>query len=448
MNFDQVNVILKQRRERCSHESYNQKPPFVCDKILDLIIGALTYGFKVDLILLDKYYESLFQGYCGTNYCVVRNNEKVKILLDKTFEVYPEIFNMFCDGNKQTIINMLKYPIFDTCYEKLNTKIGNLVLNDKRCLDSFLRRLTSNYTENNDTLASFIIKNINMTPTILTKLSICKSELMANYISGIIDKSNDAATDELILNACSSLPYTKQIIQSLVLKNVVIAEEFIIKVIGTCSDDSIEFILNVTNKQATKIYFKHLITSKSHIPDSIDRYATNYGKVICRLNDRYDLYSLKFEINYTKDKCMVLINHGFVPDQDDIKLSIENHVEIPEIEKFGVVFDEPFLKLLQKNQFYPEYNFKCIAPELYQLQRLTVTKNLPKIRKFLKTYKTLVPDEYCMLNASSIKNNGVTIQLLMDAGGIITQGCLDAYSKMLNDNQLSILLTGFLKNVK
>ncbi len=448
MNYDQVNVILKQRRERCAHEAYNLNQPFICDKLIDLINGAITYGFKIEIPLLVKYCESLFNGYGGSYTCAVKNNEKIKMLINNIFSAYPEIFHIFCEANRQIIQSILKYPIFDTCYEKLNNKVDNLNINDKRYLDTFIRRLTSNYTENNDILASFIIKNITLTPEILTRLSVCKSELMASYISGIIDKSNDTFPDELIINACSSLPYTKQIIQSLVLRNVPIAEAFIIKVIETCSDDSIEFILNITNKPATKQYFKKLVVNKLNIPDVADRYATIYNKIVCRLNDRYDLYKINYTSNYTKDKCLILINHGFIPDQDDIKLSIEHHVEIPMIEKFGVVFDETFLKLLQKNQFYPDYNFKCISPELYQLQKLTITRNLPKIRKFLKTNNKLVPDEVCMVNASNVKSNSDTIQLLIDAGGIITKECLDRYSTMLNDHQMSTLLTGFLKNIK
>ena len=448
MDYKNINNILQKSR-RCSHENYAAKSPYTCDSTINSITLAITNNIPINLQLLTKYFGDLFTYYNSTNSCVVKNMENFKILINNIFATYPQIFSDFYDDNKQIFVNMLRYPIYDTCYEHLNTKMDIINLVDKPFLDVFVKRLTSNYTDNNDILANFIIRNVNMTKDIITKLSACKSELLANCMAGIIDKSNESFTDELLLNACSALPFTKQIVQSLVLRNVVITNEHIEHVIKHCSADSIEFIFNLANVQATKQHFKNLVTSDIYKNESVySRQTIIYNKVICTLDQNYDLYKKEYTSCYTIEKCLVLLNHGFVPEQDDIKLSIEKHVEIPMIEKFGVVFDETFLKLLQKNKFYPNYEFKCIAPELYELQRLCITRNLPKIRKHMKKYDKLVPDSVCMENASKVKSNGETIDLLINAGGIVTKECINSYSEIVNDHQLYSLLEGYFKNVK
>jgi hypothetical protein len=225
-----------------------------------------------------------------------------------------------------------------------------------------------------------------------------------------------------------------------------VTDDHISQIILYCSDDSIDFIFELTGMKATKKHFNILLGAIKGQEILIDKYQTILVKKdIEMLNLLYTIYKDGNTQNYTPEKTEVLIKHGFVPDIIDINLSVLKGKEIYNIERFGIVLDEKFLKLCQENNFYPQYNFKCIDPNLYKLQELCLKKNLPQIKQFLKKNK-VVPDSVCLENASTVPNNKETIQLLVDAGGIITKSCVLEYAKITPDNQLRFLLSQYFKN--
>lgn len=443
MNYNIINIT-------CSHENSDPHPPYQCDIISDVIIKALNNNYKLDKNKILTYIDKLFTNtYYRDISCVIFNKEKIKTLMNNIFEFMPMIFLEMCGKNNKIFSNMLRFPFYDTCYEHLNKNIN---LNNNNTVQMFLSiitvRLSSNYIINNDLLANFIIKHVNMTINVIIKLVTCKSDVLSQYIANIIDKSNeDFSFDDIILKSCSALPYSKAIIQSLVFKNFPITNDHLTRVILHCnSADSIDFMFELSGIKPTKIHYKHLLTATKEQEIDIDkRHTTIYKKVHVMLNTSYTMYRTGNVPSYTPEKMEVLIKHGFIPDIEDIHLSITSNKEIYNIERFGIALDEKFLKLCQENNFYPNYNFKCVDQNLYKLQELCLKKNLPKIKQLFNKNK-IVPDNVCLENASKVPNNKGTLETLVNAGGIITKSCLISYADTIHDNQLTFLMQEYFKN--
>ncbi len=439
--MDDINKILKISTPCGSHEH------IYCNEMIDDIMIAMDNNAEINLDLLSNFIYGLFgarnNDYTNPNKCAIANETKIKNLLNNIFEKMPTVFKMICDKN-YIIKELLKHPNYDSCYNYLNNipKLNNNISS----FNMFITRITSLYECNNNDLVNFVIKNITITEEILKKLIICKNDTMAKYISNIIDKSDYKFNKQDLMNACSVLPFSKPIIHSLMSKRLILNNKHVIHIIEIGSLDSIEFIFNIVNPKITRNHFNTLITStteKYTTKCSTNSIIYKNGNVY-KLNNNYDSYDYSYQSNYSKEKMMVFINRGFVPNKDDILLSIKHKLEIPMVEKF-IKLDDAFLKLCIDNNFYPKYNFDCISNELLQLRSLCVSKNLSNIRNFLNKHN-IVPDNTCMESACQIKGNDKTLQLLINYGGIITPHCIKLYSSTINDAALTIMANSLIKN--
>lgn len=227
-NINNINNILRQRLP-CNHEN-NMPEPFHCNIVIDLIVEALKNNFLIDKEQLLHYLGRLFPNY---NYhyrspsCTINNILKVKELLNAIFTYMPTLFADFYEDGYCLLYSMLRYPIYDICFENLNNlNLSESTLNFNAFIYAFKYRLTSNYVENNDIFADFIIKNVEMSNNVVVELSLFKSDLLAEYIANIIDKSNDEyALGDILANAILNLPYSKPIIYALSRQNVKITND-------------------------------------------------------------------------------------------------------------------------------------------------------------------------------------------------------------------------------
>ncbi len=449
MDYKNINDILL-KKIYCAHEERSGGIPRVyqCDIIIDLINEAIKNNVDINYDRLSSFISNLFSvSYTRELKCVITNKEKIKDLMNNIFNVMPKFFVKLYADRSYILEYMLRFPYYDTCYDNLNDSKLNNEPNVNNLLNKITQRLSSNYIVNNDILANFVIKNIDMTNDVIQFLVKSKSDILAQHIANIIDKSSETYTDKVLYNACLALPYSKPIIQSLVLKNLKITNEHLRSVILLRPADSIDFIFEISNVKATKEHFG--ILGGATIPQTtiVDkRDAIIVKKELVMLNRNYTIYKDGIEKSYSADKTEILIKHGFIPDEETINEAIQHNKEIYNVERFGIVLDEKFLKLCQTHSFYPKYDFKCIDSKLYGLQELCLTKNPPKIRQYLKKNK-VKPDDVCMKNASKVANNKEIIELLVNAGGIITKDTVLAYVKISQDPQLKYLMLKYFENV-
>ncbi len=448
MDYKNINTILM-KKIYCAHEERLGAKPlkYDCDIICDLINEAIKNDIIIDRPKLASFLSNLFSAsYTRELKCVIINKEKIKELMNNIFNAMPTFFVKLYTARSYILEYMLRFPYYDTCYENLNGLKLNNEPEFNMLLLRFTQRLSSDYIINNNILANFLIKNVEMTNDVMTFLVKSKSDVLAQHIANIIDKSNETYTDKVLFNACIALPYSKPIIQSLVLKNLKITNEHLKNVILLCPADSIDFIFELSNIKATKEHFGHLGGATIQQKTIIDkRDAIFCKKELLMLNRRYTIYKEGIEKSYSPEKTEVLIKYGFIPDENTINQAIQHNKEIYNVERFGIVLDEKFLKLCQKYNFYPNYDFKCIDPKLYKLQELCLMRNPPKIRQYLKKNK-ITPDDVCMENASKVVNNKETIELLVNAGGVISKDSVLAYVNVSQDSQLKYLMTKYFEN--
>jgi hypothetical protein len=449
-----INVIL-QRARKCSRSHDTG-----CVSTIKALIKALNDNVTINMGDLCSYLHILLDspnhnyGYqvvsrTRTDDCIVESRELIKELLKSIFTNMPHFINQYYGTYSDFIKRVLHHPFYDECFNYIELQEGSKIDETHPAFVELIARLSSNYHSNNH-IANFIIKNIQITPRVIVELAGCKNEMLANFVGGILDKT-DILNPNLLTIACGSLPFTMAIVQSLVARNVKIEDSHIIDVLTNGDADSIQLVLDLARVQReviiTKDHYRTLLTSRSKKDGDIDKWNVCFhNNIVHSLNISYELNIQKHEDNYTVEKMMILINCGYVPDREDILLSVSHKKEIPMIEKFDIKLDQDFLKLCQNNGFYPKYNFQCISTDLLELQSLCLKKNLPKIRDFLKKHKDLVPDSVCMENASKIIRNEKTIALLINSGGIVTKDCLTYYANLSKDPQLTVLLTNFLKN--
>ena len=452
MDYKNINVILQRWNGCDTHHSR-------CTNIFNAINEALENNININLKYLHSYIYKLLNDinrhYYRTNHdaCMIQNYEVIKKVMGNILNI-PTFFSYGVNDypdTKSIMRELLLFPTYDSCYDNVILPEPLKFNDNDQVFLACIERLNSNYYENNH-IANFVIKNTNMTPNVIAQLCSCKNEMLSKFVAGILDKATDISDKDLLGIACTSLPFTKLIIQSLVSRNIKIKNEHINSVLSDGSAESIDFIIDLAKSQGefvlTKEHYKILLTSQTLVNDEIDRRQTCViNKIVHKLNSNYELHLKKCDNNYTTDKMMILIKHGFVPDREDIILSIEHKKEMPMIEKFNVQLDNDFLKLCQDNNFYPKYDFKCISPGLFELQSLCLNKNLPKIRAFLKKNNTIVPDNICMENACNIIRNEKTIDLLINAGGVINKKCLTNYLHIVRDPQMSLLVNNFMNNI-
>lgn len=453
--YTNINEILKEQFSICAHyEKSGGRYKNYCDTAGDLIMEAFNNNFEINVDSMTKYLLELFKvlgnrwGDYDYGYdCLHHNSDKIKKVLNIIFERMPHIFDKLI----KIIPRMLLYPAYDSCYIHLNTNPDYKV--PQTHIKPFLTRLSSNYSENdkNDDLVKFIIKNIALTKNNIMDMCSCKNHHLTNYVASIIDKSEEEFDSDIMHMAILNLPYTKQIIHSLLLKGIKITDSDVNDALIYGSCESLEFVFNLVKETGplviTKEHFKTLITCKIFMDaEKATRQVEIHKDVLCKLNNNYEEFIKKEQCIYTIPKMTLLIDNGFVLDKDDVLLSVKHKREIPQLEKFGVVFDENFLKLCQEHQFYPKYNFKCVSTELYELQTLCLAKNVPKTRALLKKYPSLIPNGVCMVNACRIKNNEKMIELLVGAGGIVDKECLIAYNNLAQDKFMNALINNFIAN--
>lgn len=461
MSCKNVNTLLQQSLQTCTHNAGAHTALIQCDKCIFAINDALEKGLQINIGYLCKYLADLFnvptdgRGYgrmhIPQKMCVLKNVPVVKSLLETMFSKRPTLIDNFNSENALIMKYMLMHPLYDSCYEHL-TKDGTFSFKPHDpFFDMLVQRLSTKYESDNNYLADFVVKNVQMTQSNITALCGCTHPYLVNYIAGIIDKTTEILDQSAMDAACCALPYTKPIIESLHSKKINISDKNITDVLKDGSVDSIGFIFNLVkmsdNLKITKQHYKTLLTSLTPVQKVIDgRNVIFKDKVLHKLNDSFEIYCFSHVDNYTPEKMMILINNGFVPDYDDILLSIRHQKEIPMIESFDIKLDNEFLKLCQNNSFYPKYNFKCISPELFELQSLCLIKNVQKVRTFLKKHNTLVPDSVCMENACVLSRNEKTIDLLINAGGVVSVKCLTLHTKKFGDLQTKSLFNNFLLN--
>ena len=304
----------------------------------------------------------------------------------------------------------ITYDCESSSYDSCDNPSDNYSDNssDNPCNDDSIKEHME-YMEHGEYLDKLLNLGI-MTDGIMSKLFNSKCKIVQDrciqFINEFIEnddinhKYNKYITKEIMYELFNHLPNSLPLIDLLIKKYPVDSD-----------------CLNAAVQYALPEYIEHILKYKI-IPE--------------KLHFRTALISKKHNQNITNEKIRLLCNWGYKIDLDDVKFSIINKKNIPDIENLDLEYDEEVHKLMIENNFFPNIKQNLIDNNLLTLQKLCYEKiNFDKIRKHIE--KTGVhPDKYCLdgiLNTNIIENLDIICYL-------VAKGCV------IEDSQFEKLMRG------
>ncbi|ARF11612.1 hypothetical protein Klosneuvirus_2_48 [Klosneuvirus KNV1] len=441
--FDYDNAIIKLTATECldqnPHHYGHQKQ--ACTEMFQHIVDCYGDGKILKPETIKAYFEYVINKskYNATHYyyahygqykCIKKNQDIVSQTMMILFRSYIPTTEMFAE-----LINLSAY---DKCYKILNENPDFTVLSNEWLNLIVEKRLQYSLDDSDETeLVNFIFKNIQFTSEEVLLLSGCSNTLLAGKLAGIISKFAGNFTEEYMAKACSALPYTKTVVQALIMRGVKITSDHLTIVCSKCNMYAIDFILQTTRLPVTKDNFKALITSQIYNKIPVDDSNTYYY--------RKQLNQSPWVKGYNMEKMELLIKYGYKLDYDDVLYAIDQSIELPGIERFNIDLDKKLLEACWNNDFYPAYPWKCIEPEMIELQKACTTRRGKLIKSLIQSNK-LVPDRKCMENASNFISNQPIYNDLVTAGGKPTYKCIKNCARLLkNTHYLLMLVNDFEK---
>lgn len=413
---------------------------------------------------LQKNINTLFYAYIGfilNSTCITKYNENNYTIIDKILDYVTNIID-----NKEFYYKGRNYKLMDILFLYIpSDEIGNSIIdkiiniNDKIFNISF----AVEYIKTNLMINSVASNNLNKHKSMINRiknfvLKECKNDdfsfvpfvemrcpYFANIISNIIDKHDGDIKEDVLIGALRFLPYTKSIVNSLILKlKPEFKESYLSVVLNYCEIEGIKYFIGRYKNNITSNNFEKLLCSHRYI-DKKGNCTDEYGFYVKTYYDKSTV------IGYNTDKFELLVENGFKPTYNDIITALKYKVELPNIERFDIKLEQNFIKECEKYKFFPSYEIKGVGKNISELRSLCTIKNKSQITSFFKRNKkdNIVPDRICMENASEIKTNKAVLDVLISHGGKITAECVE---KNMRVDKYSIaseyIVTNFIKEYR
>jgi hypothetical protein len=408
------------------------------DNLCDKIIRLMIYAIDNNIILSDYHIEQFYAAITTRSFnsmpcCIQYNTAKI---IDFTILLFQKQLPSF-----NTLNYIVPYTVFNPCFIALK-KNGKFPEKSVEYIDYILTKKLSksNNSPEDIPIFEFVMENFDITISNLLNLCACTNNVIMDKLVNIIDnyegELNETVAPTFMTAACINLPYTKNVITSLLHKNFQIRDIDFNVVCYQGNIDSLKFILGLGGVVITKTHFKYLLESINNIKN--EKSKDKYGRILQKSENKGANEQMKIELFF---------KYGFVPQIDDIIQTIKYRIEIEKMERFDhIVFDKKLLDLCKEYNFYPSYNFVGSSVEMMQLQKACHEKDFPLIKKLIKNHN-LVPSDICMENISNFKENTIT-EYLMKAGGIITPKCLTNRASNYKGNRFILpMIESYTKDV-
>lgn len=413
-----MNFLKKSLNKRCLHRirlrggDINNRTGPICIDIGNIIRNGIENNIKFDCKLLDKYLSKILQRQNRFMRCCY-NLDSVELnpIIHKILSVHiPSISIM------KKIIGLPNYIQFlviiannNPNFSGFDYRIVKKLLDDNfiyvvHCNDD---NNTNNINNINNTINKQLfelIKNKETNNDILATLFLSRSKIVQEWLYKLIKTKPELIKEEHLYNSIKSYPESTKVINEIIKLGFNIDSICLEIACECCSLETIEYVINYRIK-VTRIHFEKLIQSTEII---IKRSGNSFK--IKKIN------------GYSKDKMNLLFLYGYEPTYDDIKFSIKNKVELPNLDRFKIRLDTIIANYCHQYNFYPNYDFEKTDEKLYELQSLCNKKKLNKIKNYIEK-QNIGPDQMCIKNACGIKNNFEMINYLIDQGCYIDDDC-------------------------
>lgn len=365
-------------KDRSSNEYINA--------LYDLLTDIEDYiNTKEDIstFMYDKLFSCLFSN---------NNYKPYNILLSEGEEF-----------NRRVILIINKLLSKNLSY-KVNNSYISIILNNSRFAQCIPILIKSGNIDENDIINIILEEKNNIAEVFLKEKlvnlankklynihSVGTNKIIAN---AILEYDGDIPQDNIII-ACGAIRYTKDIIKALVLKGHQVNNSCLDIVCKNGSVEDIDFI--------TK--FK-LIPNKN-----------NFKSALC--SDKHN----------AMNKLMVLIENGYIPDQNDIEDCISNNIYIPNIEKFNIIITENIVSAGSSNyKYFSNCEFTEGAKKMYFAKLAGRHYYTSDIDHFIEKNNIVIDDEYINIIFKSASRNNM-LYLLKYSSIEMTFEILDHYMK-------------------
>jgi hypothetical protein len=149
------------------------------------------------------------------------------------------------------------------------------------------------------------------------------------------------------------------------------------------------------------------------------------------MDNKYCIYQSHF------NKCFeLLINHGFIPNYKDVLEAAKRRIELPNISRFNITFDDKLLEYCDKYNFFPlQYKIDGVDDGYMKLCHLINNEaKQNEILTHFKLFPSLKPTPKVMELACKHKKYSTIINTLIEKGGTINIQCLENSIKSCTTN--------------
>ena len=434
-NQNLVQTLTTLYQQDCKHRNrWATTNNYNCTAIIGHICTALDKNIPLTTQLVDGFYDYICKESYYDSTCIILDPKPILKILKRLIPQFPP--------SDKIIAKMTELSDYDECYDLLpvNSFVANLDIIIKSRL-KFCDLVTGKPMDDMD-LINTILKKIQITEPILKKLVSCRSNNLAIRIGAIIDKTSLKLSPTLLDEACSSLPFSKPIIASLISRGLSLNSKHLEIVCQTGPANEIDFIINSGKLKVDNTHFKAVINSTKYFVETDSYRIRKMGaNTSSSTKIRKNMY-VYTDNDYSQEKMEVLIRNGYHVTREDLFFSIKHKKEIPGIDRFNIKLDKELLEVCWDVDFYPRsYKFDCIGQNQIQLQELCKTRKSSEIKSLLKSDQSLVIDRKCMENVCSFAKN-VMYDYLKTKGGVPTVKCIENVAKMVKNNTLLLQVIG------
>ena len=166
----------------------------------------------------------------------------------------------------------------------------------------------------------------------------------------------------------------------------------------TITDNCVKKAIQCKNKDLVLYLFNNLKNYNKYVKE-----------IICLTNAKFANEIIKH-----------IVDKGYIVTYNDIINAAQNKICL-DVKVDHITFDDNFYKVCKEHKFIHSYN---IPFTMADLENACCINDINGIKRIIKKTK-LVPNEQCMINAMSLKNNKYIVNCLVSCGGIITKKCIE-----------------------
>lgn len=410
--------------EPCLHYTSNfndkpvySKPAYTCHNILKYF--QVLIDDKSININLDGVLQNLLDSNFMLKGCYLHH-------LDRFQQILLNLLKLIESPSNSILRKLIRFKELNICFPQIIHNNPNIINNVVNCIKNELLGDNKNI---DSVLIDILLNNISLNNqnTLIKQLCSCDTEYLNQNLASIIEKSPIVFTQDFLIESCIGLPKSIYTVTALINKGLSLDDDCFKKVSDYGNESGLDMYIRLINQPISKTQFKYIIEG------TYKKYSSHHNLSIPEVPVARDSDNNKYNNKLTREDHYVIIKrnkietlflHGYIPDKEDIILSIVNGTEIPNLKRFGIILDKEVFKVCHDQQYYPNYEFQDIPPELIELAKLTLKKDIKQIRQFRKKNPLIIPDYGCMQNASEYIDNAPILKYLIDMGGKVNFKCI------------------------